>query len=200
MTSKSIIALLALGFSMSTFAADFPLRVDINASAKTEKLNLGAGQDGEAFIERVSVNVTVKKESGQPWEHPVTVELYILGMPVNQKAFTVVEKVVQEFNFTKENDHTFKFKSPAYNFGETSGNINVGLQYETYLVIVTDHEGKTVETKCGRALDEKEMKLIRTLELNKIYDKDLNIIGTVENLKKATGAAVQSATDPGDDY
>lgn len=197
---KTKLALFTILFAAASVFAQFPLRVDIDASASTEQLNIGAGADGEASVERVTVGVTIKKESGQPWEHPVKAELYIIGTPVSMDAFTVVSKTIKEFKFTKENDNTFEFESPVYAFGETSGNINVGLEYETYLVIVIDHEGKAVETRCGRSLDEKEMKLIRTLELKKIYDKDLNIIGSVEGLNEATKKAVPSATDPGDDY
>ena len=197
---KLALALFAFTVAASTTLAQFPLRVDIDASASTEQLNIGAGQDGEASVEKVTVGVAVKKDSGQPWEHTVTAELYIIGTPVGMDAFTVVGKTVKEFTFNKENDNTFEFESPVYNFGETSGNINLGLEYETYLVIVIDHTGKVVDTRCGRSLNEKEMALIRKLELNKIYDKDLNIVGTVDQLNQATKKAVPSATDPGDSY
>ena len=50
------------------------------------------------------------------------------------------------------------------------------------------------------SLSEKEMALIRKLEINKIYDEDLKVVGTVDKLNEATKAAVPSATDPGGTY
>ena len=195
----SILALTTFAASIAG-AAQFPLRVEIDASADSETINIGAGADGEAKVEIVSIGVEIEKSSSQPWEKPVSAELYVIGVPVGMEAFTVVGVTKKEFNFTKDNDNEFEFNSPKYRFGETSGNINVGLEYETYLVVVTDHEGKVVETRCGRALDEKEMQLVRTLEINKIYNKDLEIIGTVDELADATKASVGAATDPGDSY
>lgn len=181
-----------------SIGAQFPLRVDIDASKDSEHVNIGAGADGEAKVERVSVGVQIKKTSSQPWSKPVSAELYIIGTPVNRDAFTVVGVTKKEFVFSKENDNEVEFESPVYSFGETSGNINVGLEYETYLVIVIDHEGKAVDTRSGRSLSEKEMSLIRTLEINKIYNENLEIVGTVDELNEATRNAVPSATDPGD--
>jgi hypothetical protein len=197
---KVTAALITLTLAASAVAAQFPLRVDIDASKNTEKINIGAGADGEAKVEIVSVGVEIEKSSSQPWEHPVKAELYVIGKSIGMEGFTVVGVTKKEFNFTKENDYEIEFDSPKYRFGETSGNINLGLEYETYLVIVIDHEGKAVETRCGRSLDEKEMALIRTLEINSIYDKNLNIIGTVDKLNQATKNAVPAATAPGDDY
>ena len=201
MKTKLMITLLTAGFTAgSAFAQMVPLRVDIDASASTDQINIGAGAEGEASIEKVTVGVTIKKTSSEPWRKPVGVELYILATPVHMDAFTVMGVTRQTFKFTQENENTFEFNSPVYSFGETSGNINLGLEYETYLVIVIDDKGKAVETKCGRSLDEKEMALIRKLEIGKIYDKELNIVGTVDQVKDATKKAVPSATDPGETY
>lgn len=200
MKTKISMAVIGVLATASIAQAQFPLRVDIDASTIRETRNIGAGADGEVKVEQVQLDVKIHKSSSQPWKNPVFAELYVIGKPVNTDTFTVVGVTKEEFTFTTENDNTFAFKSAPYQFGETSGNINVGNEYETYLVIVIDHEGKAVETRSGRSLSEKEMTLIRTLEINKIYDENLNIVGSVDKLNKNTQKAATSATDPGDDY
>ena len=101
--------------------------------------------------------------------------------------------------FDKENDNSFKYTSPMYALGRTSGNINVGGTYETYLVVITDHTGKIVATRCGRSIKDEGIAFIRELGPKTLFDRDGNVIGKVEQPGKAFRAAVPAAVDPGDD-
>lgn len=193
---KTKFALLTFLLASCTAFAQFPLRVDINASTKIDRSHTSDGMKGQISRSNVSIAVTVKKASTQPWEKPVTVELYVIGTPIDMAGFTVVSATTNEYTFSRENDNTIKFNSPTYTFGAVSGGANAGLKYETFLIIVSDAEGEVVQTRAGRSLAEKEMKLIRTLELKKIYDKDLNIIGSVEDLKKDKKKMVEKMIDP----
>ena len=177
----------------------FPLRVDINVSTKKSKQNIGAGKDGEAKLEQVQVRAKIKKTSGQPWEHPVSAELYVIGKQIHTGNYGIIDVQKGEFTFTKENDNTFEYVSPMYTLGKTSGNINVGGEYETYLIVVSDHEGNIVDTRSGRNIKEKGIAKIRTLGPKTMFDKDGNVLGELENPGDAFKKAIPSATDPGDD-
>jgi hypothetical protein len=192
---KTKIALLTLLLAFSAFA-QFPLRVNINASTKTDRKHSSDGMKGQITRNYVTVAVTVKKSSPQPWEKPVMVELYVIGKPVDMEGFTVVGATTNEYTFSKANDNTIKFDSPIYTFAEASILEEVGLKYETYLIVVSDDQGKVVQTRAGRSLAEKEMELIRTLEPRKIYNRDLEIIGTIDDLKKDARKALGDVIDP----
>jgi len=178
----------------------FPLRVDIDVSAKSSRKSVGAGADGEAKVEQVQVRVKVRKSSSQPWEQPVNAELYVIGKQIHTGYYGIIDVQKGQFTFSKENDNTFEYKSPMYSLGRTSGNINVGGSYETYLVVISDQEGKIIDTRSGRYIKDKGIGFIRTLGKETLFDRDGNVIGKVEDPGKAFKKAIPVATNPGNKY
>ena len=166
---------------------------DVGARGAAEE-KLGAGMDGEVKVEKISVRVKVRKSSGQPWPDPVTAELYILGKQTQTGYYGVIDVIKSEHSFTKENDNTFEFSSKQYSLPQTTGNINVGATYETYLVVIVDHEGKVVDTRAGRAIKEQGIAFIRELGPRTLFDRDGNVIGKAEFDKDAFSAAAAAAT------
>lgn len=195
--------LLGVAIIGSVLAAEaqtkFPLRVDIDVSTKRSKINIGAGDSGEAKVEQVQVIVKVRKSSGQPWTDPITAELYVIGKQIHTGYFGIIDVKKGSGTFDKENDNSFKYTSPMYSLGKTSGNINVGGAYETYLVVITDHNGKIVATRSGRSISDEGIAFIRELGPKTLFDRDGNVIGKVEQpgkaFKKAIPAAVSSDND-----
>ncbi|VGO16099.1 hypothetical protein PDESU_04689 [Pontiella desulfatans] len=178
----------------------FPLRVDIDVSAKSSRKSIGAGMDGEAKTEQVQVRVKVRKSSSQPWDNPVSAELYVIGKQIHTGYYGIIDVQKGEFKFSKENDNTFEYTSPMYTLGRTSGNINVGGSYETYLVVISDHNGEVIDTRSGRHIKDKGIEFIRKLGKKTLFDRDGNVIGELENPGKAFKKAIPSATDPGNEY
>lgn len=178
----------------------FPLRVNVDVSAKTTKDNVGAGADGEVKVQKVQVRVKVRKTGGQPWTDPVTAELYVIGKQIQTGHYAVLDVIKNDYTFDKDNDNTFEFVSKMYSLPQTSGNIKVGGTYETYLVVIVDHEGKIVETRSGRAIKDKGIAFIRELGPKTMFDRDGNVLGELKQDKAGFAAAAAAATDPGDDY
>ena len=176
----------------------FPLRVDIDVSTKRSRKSIGAGYDGEAKVEQVQVIVKIHKSSGQPWEDPINAELYVIGKQIHTGYYGIIVVKKGSGTFDKENDNSFKYTSPMYSLGKTSGNINVGGVYETYLVVVTDHTGKVIATRSGRSLSDEGIAFIRELGPQTLFDRDGNVIGKLEDPGKAFRKAIPSATNPGD--
>lgn len=197
---RKVLCVVVLG---SVFAATaetkFPLRVDIDVSTKRSKKNIGAGKEGEAKLEHVQVRVKVRKTSSQPWDEPVNAELYVIGKSVHADHFGIIDVQKGEFRFTKENDNVFEYTSPSYTLGRTSGNINVGGTYETYLVVISDKDGNIVDTRSGRALSDEGIAFIRELGPMTKFDKDGNVLGEITDPGKKFKAAVPAAVHPGDD-
>lgn len=194
---KTCCAVLGLVF-VAGAQTKFPLRVDIDVSAKRSKQNIGAGKSGEAKLQHVTIKVKVRKTSSQPWNEPVYAELYVIGKGVHVDKYGIIDVKKGEFRFTKENKNTFEYTSPSYTLGRTSGNINVGGEYETYLVVISDHNGNMVDYRCGRAIKEEGIAFIRKLGPKALFDKD----GNVEELKnpgEAFKAAIPAAVHPGSD-
>ncbi|MEE9369721.1 MAG: hypothetical protein V3V05_12805 [Pontiella sp.] len=199
MTRVLVAAIVGSTF-MASAQTKFPLRVDVDVSTKRSRRTIGAGRDGEAKVESVQVIVKIRKSSGQPWTDPITAELYVIGKEIHTGNYVIIDVKKGSGTFDKENDNSFKYESPTYPIGKTSGNINVGGVYETYLVVVTDHEGKIVETRSGRSIKEKGIAFIRELGPLTKFDKDGNVLGKGDGSQDAFKKAIPSATNPGDDY
>lgn len=182
---------------MASAQTKFPLRVDVDVSTKRHKINIGAGYDGEAKVENVQLIVKIHKASGQPWEEPVTAELYVIGKEIQTGNFVIIDVKKGSGVFNKEDDNSFKYTSPMYPIGRTTGNINVGGSYETYLVVITDHTGKIVETRSGRSIKEQGIAFIRELGPLTKFDKDGNVLGKGDGNQDAFKNAVPAATNPG---
>ncbi len=197
--AKGLLSAVVVGSVVAASAqATFPLRVDIDVSAKRSTKQIGAGTSGEAKVENVQCRVKIRKSGGQPYEDQLSAELYVIGQQIHTGYYGIIDVVKKEFNFTKENDNTFEFKSQMYAIGRTSGNINVGGTYETYLLVVIDKDGKIVDTRSGRSIGEKGIALIREMGPMTLFDRDGNVVGKVENPGQAFKQAVPSATFQGD--
>ncbi len=192
---KGLLGVAVMGAVVAAEAA-FPLRVDIDVSTKRSTKQVGAGDDGEVKMEQVQVRVKIRKSGGQPYTEPLNVELYVIGKQIQTGYFGIIDVVKKEFNFTKENDNTFEFKTQMYALPRTSGNINVGGTYETYLVIITDKDGKTIDTRSGRVIREEGVALIREMGKHTLFDRDGNVVGKIDPnasaVKRAAPAAVRS--------
>ena len=193
--TKGLLSVAVVGCVLAASAqSKFPLKVDIDVSTKRNTKNIGAGSDGEAKVEQVQCRVKIRKAGGQAYEDQLTAELYVIGKQIHTGYFGIIDVVKKEFHFTKENKNTFEFKSSMYALGRTSGNINVGGTYETYLLIVVDKDGKIVDTRSGRSIGETGIALIREMGPRTLFDRDGNVVGKADGtaFKKAVPAAVRS--------
>ena len=144
----------------------------------------------------MQVRVKIRKSGGQPYTDTLTAELYVIGRQIHTGYFGIVDVIKNDFTFSRDNDNTFEFKSRMYALGRTSGNINVGGKYETFLLVVVDKDGKIIDTRSGRVFREKGIDIIREWTRGTLFDRDGNVVGHVEEkdkgkaFKKAVPAAV----------
>ncbi|MDF7800006.1 hypothetical protein P4C99_11070 [Pontiellaceae bacterium B1224] len=197
----SILAVTVVGSSLMAHAQNkFPLRVDIDVSTKSSQRNIGSGSDGTADLTTVQVIVKVRKSSSEPWAQPVGMELYVIGKQIQTGYYGIIDVQKAQFVFNKDDDNSFRYTSPTYTLGNTSGNINVGGTYETYLVVITDKDGKIVDTRSGRHIKDQGIAFIRELGPKTLFDRDGNIVGKLKNEGSAFKAAVPAAVSSGNDY
>ena len=198
--TKGLLSVAVMSCVVMESTAQFPLKVDIDVSTKRDTKQIGAGNSGEAKIENVQCRVKIRKSGGQPYTEQLTAELYVIGKQTHTGYFGIIDVVKKDFTFTKENDNTFEFSSKMYPLGRTTGNINVGGSYETYLLVVVDKDGNIIDTRSGRVIKEKGIAFIRKLGPKTLFDRDGNVLGKLENPGAAFKAAVPAATYSGDDY
>lgn len=192
---RGILSAALLGSIVAANAqTEFPLRVDIDVNAKTSRKSIGAGSGGEAKIEQVQVSVKIRQAGGQLYTKPLKAELYVIGKQIQTGYYGIIDVINKDFTFSQEGERTFEFQSQMYALGRTSGNINVGATYETYLVVVADDTGKIVDTRSGRIIREKGIAFIRELGPMTLFDRDGNVVGKVENPGEAFKRAVPAAT------
>lgn len=191
---RGLLGVMVMGCVVATSAQTvFPLRVDMDVSTKRHRKNIGAGWDGEAKVEQVQVRVKIRKSPGQPYTDPLAAELYVIGRQIHTGYFGIIDVVHKEFTFSKENDNSFEFMTRMYALGRTSGNINVGGKYETFLLVVVDKDGKIVDTRSGRVIREKGVGIIREWGPGTLFDRDGNVVGHVDEKNKAFKKAIPTA-------
>ncbi len=199
--AKGLVLVATVGAVVSAHAqAKFPLKVDIDVSAKRSKQNIGAGSEGEAKLEQVQVRVKVRKSGGDVPEGMLTAELYVIGKQVQTGHYGIIDVQKGEIALTKENNFSFEYTSPMYTLGRTSGNVNVGGTYETFLVVISGPDGEIIDYRSGRAIGDEGVAFIRQLGPKTLFDRDGNVIGQVENPGEAFKAAVPAAVSPGKTY
>jgi hypothetical protein len=196
---KGLLSVSIIGFAVASEAqTQFPLRMDIDVSAKRNTRNIGAGREGQARVENVSLRVRIRRSSGSPHSDPLHAEVYVIGRQTHTGYYGIIDVVKKEFNFAEE--RLFEFTTREYSLGRTSGNINVGGTYETFLVVVTDEKGEVLESRSGRAIGDKGVARIREMGPKTLFDRDGNVVGVADGKNTAFKKAVPSATNPGNDY
>lgn len=193
---KSLLGAALIGSAVAAEAqAEFPLRMDIDVSARRNMHNIGSGSEGSAKVERVSLRIKVRRASGSPYTEPLKAEVYVIGRQIHTGYFGIIDVVKKDFDFNE--DRIVEFTTKQYALGRTSGNINVGGVYETYLVVITDDKGEILETRSGRVIHDKGIALIRELGPDTLFDRDGNVVGKVNRENSAFMRAVPAATNPG---
>ena len=86
--TKSLLSMAVMGTVVATSVqAAFPLRVDIDVSTKRSKKNIGAGDNGEAKVENITVTVFISV-------------FYSYGMTANgYSSFSLEVHVVKHLSF-----------------------------------------------------------------------------------------------------
>lgn len=184
----------------ATAKPQFPLHLDIDVAADTDDRNIAEGSSGTAQLNILTCRVRISQTFGAEYDKPLTMELYIIGQQIQTGFYGVMDVIKKRFTLTNENDRAFEFTTKPYIFGRTSGNINVGGEYETYLVVVLDEAGEIVETRCGRALSKKEIAIVRKFGPMTLFDRDGHVVGKLENPGAAFRAAVPAAASTYEDY
>ncbi len=191
---KGLLGVAVMGSVLAASAQNvFPLKVDVDVSTKRSTKQIGAGDEGSASVENVQVLVKVRKDGGQAYTEKLTAELYVIGKQIQTGYLCIIDVVKEDFYFTKENKHTYKFTSKSYALGKTDGNINVGGKYETYLVVIVDKDGKTIATRSGRIIRERGIAFIREQGPETLFDRDGNVIGKLKHSGQAFEKAVPIA-------
>jgi hypothetical protein len=195
---KSLLGIAVMGAVVAAIAqTTFPLRVTIDVNPIRSRQQIGAGAAGSAVIENVQVNVSIRQKGGALYTDPLHAELYVIGRQIQTGYYGIIDVIKEDFTFTKEQDRTFEFSSKNYRLGVTDGNINVGAVYETFLVVLVDSNGETIDTRSGRSIGEKGVALIREMGPLTLFDRDGNVVGKVENPGEAFRAAAPAAVAPG---
>ena len=95
--TKSLLSVAVIGSVVAANGqATFPLRVDIDVSARTSRENIGAGSGGDVKVENVQCKVKIRKSGGQPYEDKLTAELYVFSGVQKISVYTLAGEYLRQ--------------------------------------------------------------------------------------------------------
>ncbi len=124
----------------------------------------------------VKCTATVAKKSKQENKTPLKARLYVLSKDLTTDAVEVVALAEQEFSFASQNMVEFTSTPVSLEYLKSSYEGNRGQEYEGYLLLVEDAEGKILARKASRKLYEENAEKIRLAVKGTRFDSDMDML------------------------
>jgi hypothetical protein len=154
-----------------------PPDIDISVNEVTDRKNTGFGGDyGSGFqiaYGTVVYKAKLTKKSSIPFSKEITAELYIIGKLEVKGQYGVLNKTVETFSFDSRGSDKYEFSSNPINMKQfEAGGGKAGAQYEGYLVVLVDENGRVFQTKASRSKIKEHVEIIRNKKQGDFIDQD----------------------------
>lgn len=154
-----------------------PPRIDIKVSTDVDRDNKAVGPSNhgpgiQVQKETIQATVTLKKSSSAPYEAPLKAEVFLIAQPEKQDAHVILDRTESRFRFTAENKNEHVFTTEPRSLKQVEAGRQAGLEYEGYLVAVTDRTGEVLTYKCSKLDYERNAEAIMGGKRGSVFDKD----------------------------
>lgn len=159
-----------------------PPEMTLEVSVKNDKKQMGSyssdyssyGWERKGQI--VKCTATVAKKSKQENKTPLKARLYVFSKDLTTDEVEVVALAEQEFSFASQNMVEFTSTPVSLEYSKSSYDGNRGQEYEGYLLVVEDAEGKIMAMKASRKLYEENAGKIRPSVKGTRFDSDMDML------------------------
>ncbi|MDF7825864.1 SHD1 domain-containing protein [Pontiellaceae bacterium B12227] len=153
-----------------------PPRIEISVAVDADRSNTGYGNRRSVQVqeETVTVEAKIRKSSSAPYEAPLRAELYVIGSPEQKDGYVILDKQLERFFFSTENDNQHSFDSRDIKLRQMESGRQIGVEYKGYLIAVRDKNHDVISLKCSKLEYEKNAEAIMAGKKGSIFDGDFN--------------------------
>ncbi len=155
-----------------------PPEFDINFSKTSSmrtvppsQLSGGTWQQPKLFD--YTFGATLKQTSVGNYNYPLHVECFTIGKQINSSdTYILLDRTEGTFTFAKENNRSFTISSePKLLFDYVLYTVHMGQKPDSYLVVVTDERGKTIQYSSPRKWLFEHLENLRKMPVGRFMDK-----------------------------
>ena len=145
------------------------LDIEFTKISDSKMKKYSGGYDDYRDIDMIC-SVTIEKTNREPYTGELTGELYVVGHNRIDDKLLLLDTAKGSFNF--KNDRTATFEGSHFTLREDAYNNKYGTEYESYLIIIKDANGRTMQIKSNSKDMEEHMNLLPTFEVGQYFDED----------------------------
>jgi hypothetical protein len=157
-------------FDPSTSALDVekPPRLEIDFKKITDTDN-NLNSSSYRIIDMFS-SVTITKKNSEPYSGQMKAEVYVIGIRERDNLLALLDKATHDFYFDARHKET-TFQTDHITLREYRYNSNYSTEYEGYLVVVLDEEGKALAMKSSSKKFEENYQSLAKLRKGAFFNK-----------------------------
>lgn len=154
--------------SVGTLDLEKPPRLEISFKKVTDtENNLNSGSF--RIIDMYS-SVKITKRNSEPYSGQMTAEVYVIGFCERDNLFAMLDKASHDFSFDDRRKET-TFETDHITLREYRYDTSYSTEYEGYLVVVLDEDGKPLAMKSSSQKFERNYQRLAELRKGTFFNK-----------------------------
>ena len=163
------------------------IEVKVTVDTKRENRTGPAHHSVQVQAESVQCEVELIKVGSKSYDAPLKAHCVMLAEVEQRDYLMIVDRKVVPFNFKNEKSHVFTTKPMQFEQRNSgSSTTAMGKEYEGYLVVITDPNGKVLQMKASRDSLEDHAELLMISPLGTVFDEKFEVLKK-GNLKRKGG-------------
>jgi len=149
-----------------------PPRAAIVSTVKVSEVEL----EDDLSADVVKSKISIRKTSSPPYSLPVTATLFLIGVVGCNENYVVLERCKSDLRFTSENRNQPNLEVPAFRLYDINFEGVIGIEYEGYLVVVTDPNGIVLAVESNRTAIEKNGIKLLQCKVGDQFDRNIEMV------------------------
>ena len=157
-----------------------PPRIMINMEPSVDTYTVGylgnGGYDYTVKYQVVEPSVLLRKTSTEPYEAPLEMEVILLGRIREVDRYIIIDNAAISFSFSGKQSYEVTYEGYPVDLRQIRGSWRSGVEYEGYLVIIRDSQGKLVTAKASKIALEQNAEGLSGAQVGSMLTDQLKVI------------------------